>query len=159
MKRMSSWLLIFFMAMFWIFRIIVAIETQQESTLGGFVSFNFNIEIITIFITIACFILILRRNLIGAVAYLGTYIYYFGSYLAVDAMPKLMNSQTDIALVQNAAVAALGILIALFVFIDVLIDRKDADKHKDKKTDWFFEGDKFDRKLDDRADKNQYRNY
>ena len=30
---------------------------------------------------------------------------------------------------------------------------------KDKKTDWFFQNEQYDRKLDDRADKNQYRNY
>ena len=40
-----------------------------------------------------------------------------------------------------------------------MVDQRIADKHKDKKTDWFFDDDKYDRKLDERADKNHYRHF
>ena len=158
MKRMSSWLLIFFMAIFWVFRVIVAIETQIGLDFGGFVAFDFNMEIIMLFLAIVCFILILKRNLIGGIIYLGGYVYYFGGYLLIDAIPKISNG-VNMSILQNMAVAILGIFIALFVFIDIAIDRKTNNNHKDNKTDWFFKNEKLDRNLDDRADTNHYRHY
>ena len=158
MKRMSSWLLVFFMVLFWVFRVIVAIETQTGQDFGGFIAFDFKMEIAMLFLTIICFILVLKRNLIGGIIYLGGYVYYFGGYLLVDAFPKISNG-VDMSLVQNMAVAILAIFIALFVFLDIIIDRKTNNNHKDNKTDWFFKNEKLDRKMDERADTNQYRHY
>ena len=41
--------------------------------------------------------------------------------------------------------------------IKVLLDKNRKNNPKDKKTDWFYQNEEFDRKLDDRADKNNYR--
>ena len=60
---------------------------------------------------------------------------------------------------QNAMVAALGIIIAFCVMFDLLVARARRRTPSDRKTDWFFQNKEFDRKLDERADKNQYRNY
>ena len=38
-----------------------------------------------------------------------------------------------------------------------LFHRNRKNNPKDKKTDWFYRNEEFDRKLDDRADKNNYR--
>ena len=38
-----------------------------------------------------------------------------------------------------------------------LLDKNRKLNPKDKKTDWFYQNEEFDRKLDDRADKNNYR--
>lgn len=159
MKRMSSWLFIMFMIMFWVFRIIVAISSQKGNDFGGFIAFNTSVEIIVLFITIISFIFILKRNIIGAFINLGAYIYYFGGYILKSVLPALSNGQTGISIIQNGAVALIGVLIALFIVIDILVDQRVADNHKDKKTDWFFDDEKFDRKLDERADKNHYRHY
>ena len=158
MKRMSSWLLIFFMVIFWVFRVVVAIETQMGQDFGGFTTYDFNMEIIMLFVAVVCFIFILKRNSIGGIVYLGGYVYYFGGYLLVDAIPKISNG-SNMSLIQNMAVAILAIFLALFVFIDIIIDGKTNNNHKDNKTDWFFKNEKLDRKLDDRADTNQYRHY
>ena len=40
---------------------------------------------------------------------------------------------------------------------DLLLDKNRKENPKDKKTDWFYKNEEFDRKLDDRADKNNYR--
>ena len=37
------------------------------------------------------------------------------------------------------------------------LDKNRKNNPKDKKTDWFYKNEEFDRKLDDRADKNNYR--
>ena len=64
MKSLSSWLLVMFMAIFWIFRVIVAFQAQYQKDFGGFVAFNLTVEIVLLFITILCIILILRRMLL-----------------------------------------------------------------------------------------------
>ena len=63
------------------------------------------------------------------------------------------------SVMQNTMVAAVGVILALFVFLDLMIARVRRKDPKDKKTDWYFQNDKYDRKYDERADKNQYRNY
>ena len=49
----------------------------------------------------------------------------------------------------------LGIILAFAVLVDLAVDK--GRKPKDKKTDWFYANEQYDRQLDDRADKNNYR--
>lgn len=160
MKSLSSWLLAMFMFMFWVFRVIVAFQAQYEKDFGGFIAFNFTVEVVLLFVAILCMILFLRRNLLGGIIYLVTYGYYFGGYILTNAVPALLSSEAlGISVMQNAMVAAVGLVIAICVFFDLFIARVRKKDPKDKKTDWFFQNEQYDRKMDDRADKNQYRNY
>ena len=59
MKSLFSWLLTFFMVMFWVFRIIATLSAQFGSDFGGFIVFNNTIEIALLFISILAFILII----------------------------------------------------------------------------------------------------
>ncbi len=43
--------------------------------------------------------------------------------------------------------------------MDLFVGQIRKKDPKDKKTDWFFKNSKYERELDERADKNQYRNY
>ena len=54
-------------------------------------------------------------------------------------------------------IAFIGIIIPLSAFFDVLLDKGRKAHTVDKQTDWFYKNKEFDRKMDDRADKNQYR--
>ena len=160
MRNLSSWLLVMFMGLFWIFRLVIAISIQfGGSDFGGFIAFDFNTEIILLFTTIVCLILILRRFLIGALAYLGTYGYYFGTYLINNLFINKTEAGLSFEILQNVLVSGIGIILAVLVLIDLLFDKATIKSHSDKKTDWFFKTDKFDRKYDERADRNQYRNY
>ena len=40
---------------------------------------------------------------------------------------------------------------------DVNVNKDKKDNPKDKKTDWFYKNEQFDREKDERADKNNYR--
>ena len=51
----------------------------------------------------------------------------------------------------------LKIIIPIAVLIDLLLDKGRMAHPVDKKTDWFYKNEQFDRKMDDRADKNNYR--
>lgn len=160
MKSVSSWLLVMFMAMFWIFRVAVAFQAQYEQDFGGFISFNLTIEVVLLFVAILCMALVLRRNIIGGIIYLGGYGFYFGGYIFTNALPALINGESlSMSSMQNTIAATIGIIIAFCVFFDLLIARVRRRDPKDKKTDWYFQNDKYDRKYDERADKNQYRNY
>lgn len=160
MKSLSSWLLVMFMAMFWLFRIVVAFQAQYEKDFGGFIAFNMTIEVILLFVVILCMALVLRRNIIGGIIYLLSYGYYFGGYILTNGIPAIASGGTlGMSVMQNTMVAAVGIILALFVFLDLMIARVRRKDPKDKKTDWYFQNEKYDRKYDERADKNQYRNY
>ena len=160
MKCLSSWLLIMFMGMFWIFRIVVtlAVQYSPEENFGGFIVFDRTLEIIMLFVSLLCFALILKRVIWGGVIYLVGYGFYFGKYIFINAIPALtMAGEMDIGIVQNLIIAFLGILLGLFVIIDIMFERTKNKHFSDKKTDWFFDNKDYDRKYDDRADKNQYR--
>lgn len=160
MKSLSSWLLIMFMAMFWLFRVVVAFQAQYANDFGGFIAFNMTIEVILLFVVILCMALVLRRNIIGGIIYLLSYGYYFGGYILTNGIPAIASGETlGMSVMQNIMVAAIGVILALFVFLDLMIARVRRKDPKDKKTDWYFQNDKYDRKYDERADKNQYRNY
>ncbi len=108
MKNLSSWLLVMFMAMFWIFRVIVAFQAQYGNSFGGFIAFNFTFEIILLFVTILCMILVLRRNFVGGVIYLISYGYYFGGYIVTNALPSILSGETvPMGILQNAMVSGL----------------------------------------------------
>lgn len=157
MKSMASYLLAIFMVMFWIFRIIVAFTASMGIDIG-FVPMNMNIEIILLFVTIPCVILVVKRKLIGAIIYLITYGMYFGMDL-YNIVTGIMAGTTTLVTYTRAFVSFVGVIIPIAVFFDLLIDKNRKAHPVDKKTDWFYKNEEFDRKLDSRADKNQYRNY
>ena len=156
MKSFSSWMIAMFMVMFWGFRVAVAFQGQYGKDFGGFIAFNLNLEVILLFVAILCMILFLRRILVGGIIYLGAYGFYFGSYI----LPNLLSGEPmTIDVMQNVAVSGLGIIIAFCAFFDLIVAKVRKKDPKDKKTDWFFQNEQYDRKFDERADKNEYRNY
>ncbi len=156
MKSMTSYLLAIFMVMFWVFRIIVAFTT----TLGldiGFAPMNITVEIILLFVTIPCVVLVVKRKLLGGILYLISY----GAYFGVDfynIVIGIISGSTTLVEYSRAIVSFIGIVIPIAVFFNLLIDKNRMAHPVDKKTDWFYKNEEYDRKLDERADKNQYRN-
>ena len=160
MKSLSSWLLVMFMFMFWVFRVVVAFQAQYEKDFGGFIAFNFTIEVILLFVVILCMILILKRKLLGGILYIVAYGYYFGGYIVTNTLPMVLEGEAlPMNILQNTMVAAVALVIAICVLFDLIIARVRRRDPKDKKTDWFFQNEQYDRKYDERADRNQYRNY
>ena len=159
MKNVSSWLLVFFMGMFWMFRIAVTLSSQFGGDFGGFIVFDNTLEIALLFFTLICFILIVKRVILGAILYLVANCLYFGGYIVQNLFPALLSSEggVDMIVLQNSVVGALGIVLALCTVIDIAVQRIHTKHFSDNKTDWYFNNDKYDRKMDERADKNQYR--
>ena len=151
---MFSMLISLFAIIFWIIRVATAFTASMgiEFVLEPL---NLSVEIILTFITLACIILIFKRKIIGALIYLISHIGYFGIYLY-----NTVQNMEDIATVNylNIGVSIIGILLPLIVFIDVgLSQSAKKTTNKTKKTDWYYQNEDYDRKYDERADRNQYK--
>ncbi len=160
MKNFSTWILVMFMAMFWAFRIIVAVTAEMRIDFA-IQPFNITLEIILLFVVLLCMLLIIKRKLIGALIYLLAYGMYFGTDM-ITGMTSLFSQASDISITGmdvylNSFVSLIGIIIPVAVLLDLLMDKSRKANPKDKKTDWFYKNEKFDRQMDERADKNNYR--
>ena len=158
MKNFSTWILVMFMVMFWILRIIVAVCYQMHWDFSGIEPLNQQMEIVLLFVVLVCIILVIKRKLIGGLLYLLAYGIYFGVDVA-NNVQNVINAieSADINLYINLFMSIIGIILPIAVMLDLLMDRNRKNHPKDKKTDWFYTNEKFDRQLDERADKNNYR--
>lgn len=123
---------------------------------GGITPINSNYEIILLFVTLLCMILVVKRKLSGALIYLLGY----GSYFGVDLfnkLPSLIEGGINLNNSLAVMISLIGIILPIAVLLDMLADKARKIHPVDKKTDWFYKNEQFDRKLDDRADKNNYR--
>lgn len=157
MKKFSTYLLVMFMIVFWILRIIITLAAQLGKDFMGVVPTNQTFEIVILFATLLCLILVAKRKLVGSLIYLTLHAIYFGGDIT-NKLSIISRGET-LTLGQNAELmfSMLGIILPLAVLIDLLLDKNRKNNPKDKKTDWFYKNEEFDRKLDDRADKNNYR--
>lgn len=161
MKNFSTWMLVMFMAMFWILRIIVAVTYEMGGSLGGIEPFNQSMEIILLFVVLVCMLFIIKRKIIGALIYLLAYGMYFGTNLLTGITTLITATSgintSSLGLYLNTFISLIGIAIPIAILFDLLLDKNRKANPKDKKTDWFYNNEQFDRKMDDRADKNNYR--
>ncbi len=155
MKNLSSWLIAIFAFMFWGFRVVA---TVLYSIGTEFVAppMDMTMEIALLFITFICICFIAKRKLIPTLIYLVAHALYYGIYLYQNIMAMLEGTST-INDYMTLFVALIGIAIPLAAFFDVLLDKNRKAHPTDKKTDWFYKNEQYDRKMDDRADRNQYR--
>lgn len=159
MKNFSTWLLVMFMLMFWAFRVMVAVAAQLHWDFA-FTPLNLDMEIALLFIVLACVVLVVKRKVAGGLIYFLSYGMYFGIDIynnvnqimgAVDAGTLTVNNYT------NLFISFLGMFLAIAVLFDLLMDKNRKAHPTDEKTDFFYKNEKFDRQLDERADKNNYR--
>lgn len=157
MKKFSTYLLVMFAVVFWILRIVITFTSQIGKDFLGVVPINETFEIILLFAFLLCAILIVKRKMVGALLYLALYAIYFGGDLT-EKFALLANGETlDLGQSVGMIFSLVGIILPLAVLIDLLLDRGRKEHPVDKKTDWFYKNEKFDRELDERADKNNYR--
>lgn len=158
MKNFSTWLLACFMVMFWAFRAVVTLMAELHQDFGGIVPLNKTLEIILLFVVLVCIVLVVKRKMVGALIYLLSYGMYFGTDILRNISTIIeAEGQLPATTFMNLFVSFIGIILPIAVLLDMLVDRNRKNNPKDKKTDWFYKNEKFDRQLDDRADKNNYR--
>lgn len=155
MTSLFSYLITLFAVMFWIFRIIVA-YTASMSIDFVVEPLNLNTEIILLFVTLFCIILLFKRSMIGAITYLISYGAYFGVNV-YQILNELLAGQSNLEGYTSIAVSIIGVAIPFITFIDIALNKSRKGSTKNKKTDWFYKNEKYERQLDERADKNQYK--
>ena len=156
MKSLGSWLITIFLIVFWAFRIVVTISAQM-GTVFVVSPLNINTEIILLFVVLICIPFIFKRKIIGAIVVLGAYGWYFGPDLIANITNIFGGETANLNTYTEILIEAIAIALPIFSIFDILLDknRKKNPVHKD--TDWFYKNEKYDRKLDERADKNNYR--
>ena len=163
MANFSTWLLAIFMVLFWLFRAIVALCTQYSIDFLGLVTYNFNWEVIIAFATLLCIILVVKRKMIGSLLYLMLYGVYFGEHFIINIITLIQGQGAlDTSFAMNLLVDLVAIVLALFVLLDMLVDKGRKAHPIDRKTDWYFKNEKYDEELkarDKREDNNEYKFY
>ena len=156
MKNLSSWLIVMFIIMYWLFRVIVAVTGSMGL---DFVvkPIDVNVEIILLFVVLACVPFIFKRKLIGAIVYLASYGWYFGRGLLENVMKMINNETLSMQVYTEMFFSLIAIALPIVALFDILFDKSRMKNPVDKKTDWFYKNEDYDRKLDERADKNQYK--
>ena len=123
----------------------------------GVVPMNETFEIAILFLTLLCVVLIVKRKMIGSLLYLTIHAIYFGGDVTNKLNILARNETLTLAQSTEFMFSMIGIILPLAVLLDLLLDKNRKMNPKDEKTDWFYKNEQFDRKLDDRADKNNYR--
>lgn len=151
---MFSVLMGLFAIIFWILRVTVAFTASMN--IEFFLTpLNLPVEIILTFVTLISIILIFRKSIIGALIYLLSYWGYFGVYIY-----NIFQKAEEIVMLDylNVFVSIIGIILPFIIFMDVGFSQSSKKtSSKTKKTDWYYQNEKFDRQYDERADKNQYK--
>lgn len=109
------------------------------------------IEIALLFFTLFTLVLVFKRKLLGGVLYFSSYLLYFGT----DLYNNIANETGDY---MTMLMCIFGLVLAVAVLGDLLLNKnREANRQGDKKTDWYYRNKDYDRKFDERADKNNYR--
>lgn len=157
MKSLINWLVVMFMGMFWILRIVVA---YMDATGKDFMvkPINSTTEIVLLFVTFVCILLVIKRKWIGTIIYSVTYLLYFGADLVNILKPVIFDFQPfNSNNTMQVASSFFAIIIVIMLIMDTIVSVSKAPTTK--KVDWFYENKNLDRKMDDRSDKNNYRMY
>ena len=155
MITLFSYLLTFMGILFWIFRVIVTLFYQLEMNFFA-TPINENAEIIVLFLTIPCMLFVIKRNIVGAAAYVGLYVAYFGSAL-YESIISMQETGMTLVSGSDFILLCVGVIIPVLTFLDIFINKNRIGHGGDKKTDWYYKNEAYDRKFDERADRNQYR--
>ena len=150
-----SYMLTIWAIIFWIFRtVITALYTSGVDFMIK--PLNGTLEIALIFATIPCMIFVLKRNIIGAAFYMGIYVSYFGTaiYNTLNNVKDTLNVTGTLEL----GIAIFGVVLPILTFIDILVNKhRKALIGSKNSTDWYYNNKDYDRKFDERADRNQYK--
>ena len=152
MKSFSSILIAIFAFMFWAFRLVTTILYSVGVEFVA-VPIDITMEVALLFITFICICYIAKRKLLPVTIYLIAHFLYYGFYLYqnLTAETLTLNNYMDLFF------AVIGIAIPVAAFFDILLDKNRKAYPVDKQTDWFYKNKDYDRKMDERADRNQYR--
>lgn len=155
MTSLFSYLITMFGGIFWLIRLVIAVAYTMSADIG-IEPLDFNIEVTLLFVTLFCMIFIIKRNIIGALVYFVAYGLYFGTDL-FNGITNIINGQTGLVEYASLFLSLIGVIIPFLTVMDIFLNKNRKGSTKDAKTDWFYTNEEYTRKLDERADENQYK--
>ena len=155
MQKFSTWMILMLAIIFWLLRIVAAYCSQMGMEFMA-QPLDFGLEIFVIFTAILCFVLIAKRKWLGTILYLVAYEGYFGADI-INNFKNITEGTLSANQYMNIFFSFIGMVLPIIVLFDMLLDKNRELNPTDKKTDWFYKEKKFDRNMDERADKNNYR--
>jgi len=145
-----------FAGVFWVFRLLVALFATIEKPFPV-IPLNINFEIILLFVTFICIVLVVKRKILGAVIYMISHFAYYGVdlYKAITAM---IEEGASISNYPNLLFSIIGVILPFAIFANIGLNTgKKISAGNNKNTDWFYKSKEHDRVYDERADRNQYK--
>ena len=86
------------------------------------------------------------------------YVSYFGTAIYNTMNNNVSSDGLNVSNSLDLAVSIIGVIIPVLTFLDVLLNKNRKSIIGGKKsTDWYYKNDDYDRKFDERADRNQYK--
>lgn len=155
MTSLFSYLITILGGIFWLIRVVMAV-TYTMSVDIGIEPINFDVEVILLFLTLICMIFIVKRNIIGALVYFVAYGWYFGTDL-YNGIMLIKDGTMNVTEYASLFLSLIGVIIPFLTVMDILLNKERKGSTKDSKTDWFYTNEEYTRKLDERADRNQYK--
>ena len=154
MRTISNYLIIMLSILLFIFRLVVVFT----ATMGiEFIvePINVKYEIALLFVMIICIILMSKNKLSGAIILTISSIAYYGPAL----LSEISNISTGLSIdtATQLIIYVIGVIIPIFAFFIIAFAKEQEKRPVDKKTDFFYKDDTYDRNYDDRADRNNYR--
>lgn len=157
MKTLAHYLIVFFSFMIFIFRLIVAFTTIMGIKFIVQAT-NPVLEMIYVVSVLVSAILMSKSKLSGAIIFLVGSTAYLGPTL-ISQLMQFSTINIDVNAGAEIFANLICLIISLFSFVIVALAKKQERKPVDKKTDFFYKNEAYDRNMDDRADKNNYRIY
>ena len=158
MKTFANWMTVIFMIMYWGFRIFVTYMYTNEQSFP-IQPINLTTEIVIIFLTFLCIVLVFKRQRVGGFIYFGINLMYYGFDIYLNATGLATGSESFSIMDSgmNMFGSVLGIIMGLVVLIDVL--SYNMKTSIDRSTDWYYKNKELDKQKDSREDTNKYRRY
>ena len=155
MKNFSSWLIMMVAFIFWGVRLVGTVMGSIGSDFI-FEPSDMTMEVALLFITFICICFFAKRQLWASIIYLAGHFLYYGSSL-ITHFSQMAEGSLGLDLYIPMFLEFIGVILPIVALIDVLLDKNRKANPKDEQTDWFYKNEEFDRNMDDRADKNNYR--
>lgn len=158
MKTFANWMTVIFMIMYWGFRIFI---TYMFTNGGEYPvkPINLTTEIVILFITFVCIVLVFKRQRVGGFIYFGINMMYYGYELYINITNTIADGGSIDIMGSGLDMFAsfLGIIMGIVVLIDIL--SYNMKTKIDRSTDWYYKNKDLDKAKDAREDSNNYRIY
>ena len=154
MKSVANYLIAMLMFMYWVFRVVVEYmyQTGREFIATPISSIS---EIVILFISLICIVLVVKRIMFGGIIYAVAYFGYFGVDLYQKLTPVINWESLNMNASMDIVCSGAAVVLAIIVVIDVASSQ--IKPVENKQTSWFYDNKEFDRRHDSRDDRNQYK--